>query len=93
MTNDEFRLWLNGFSSLENPEHRQLNKNQLRIIINHLNFTRAAEGYLDAKNKWLDHFLLEQLSKPDTPKTLVFISSEIFRRYGQLKTDSSLFSR
>jgi hypothetical protein len=91
MTNEEFSLWLNGFFTLEGSAKTQLSKKQLRVIINHLNFTRAAEGELDARNTWLNDFLSKQLVKADTQETLHETTCVIFQKYRTRKEPGTFF--
>lgn len=49
MTNNDFRIWLQGYFELSD-EDTPLDLAQLQMIINHLNLAEAVDGKLDADN-------------------------------------------
>ena len=57
MTNSEFRDWLRGFFELS-PEDAILSREQLQVIVNHLNLAESVDGKLDAFNENLRQGIL-----------------------------------
>jgi hypothetical protein len=55
MTNKEFTYWLQGFFMLE--EDITLSQEQLLIIKNHLNLTKAVDGELTKTNLEIEEYL------------------------------------
>lgn len=52
MTNNEFKLWLQGYFQLEDS-NEVLSFKQLNMIKNHLNLAKVVDGYIADDYLWL----------------------------------------
>lgn len=78
MKNEEFQYWISGYVTLSDDEC--VDKNQMRIILNHSNLVKTVSGKLDISiNNFLNALLAEfKNHETITKKTFLDISTPLF---------------
>lgn len=59
MTNNDFKYWLRGFAELCYQHEKDLNRDQLSVILNHINLTEAVSHKLTDENKHIRKLILD----------------------------------